>query len=70
MTGQAPSVNEDRGNSRANDPFLTVLKQMSAKDATAKAGRGRSHKIEKRIDNSHKRVSKENYDGVKDVNQL
>ena len=43
---------------------------MKSKDATAKSGRGLSHKVEKRIDNTHKRVYKENYEGVKDVDNL
>ena len=57
-----------RSNSHITDPFL--LRQMKGKDATAKGGRGFSHKIEKRIDNTHKRVYKENYDAVKDYDSL
>ena len=68
--GGPPPSELSRRHSEVSDPFLSVLRQMKSKGATAKGGRGTSHKVEKRIDNAHKRVQKENYDGVKNVDAL
>ena len=59
-----------RGNSEVNDPFLVLLRSLKAKGhATPKGVKGFGA-VEKRIDNKHKPVPRENYEGVKNANQL
>jgi len=56
-----------RGNSDANDPYMTMLKQLKEKGHAIPKGVKGLASVEKRIDNRHKPVPKDSYEGVKNV---
>ena len=59
-----------RGNSDANDPYMTMLKQMKEKGHAIPKGVKGLAAVEKRIDNSHKPIPKDSYEGVRNASGL
>ena len=56
-----------RGNTDPNDPYMTMLKQLKEKGHAIPKGVKGLASVEKRIDNRHKSIPKDSYEGVKNV---